>query len=348
MDDQYLWDSTGTPDAEVARLEAALGRLKHVPTEAPWPTKPVVLEQRSRAQWLWLAGAAAVAAAIVLFLLRPGTPADTPHPVAAPAAEAPAKSEEPDALSAPRAILDHEEHEETGDKPRKILEKPGKKRPEEVDCEADPSHAECRGLPKRLTIEQVKQGFAKVMAKAVACGPKHGAEPGTKVKIKVMIVGATGKVSSAKAQGPRADTKLAWCVEDAAREARFPRFAKKYMGVLYPFVMSAKREREEAGEERRILEDLPDDLTLEQVIEGFAKVNEEVRACGPKHGAEPGTAVTVKVTIEGASGKVRTAKTFVRDKANPKLGRCVADAARKARFPRFAKEETMVLYPFTM
>ena len=80
MDDQYLWDRTGTPDVEVARLEEALGRLRYQP--ADWPG----LQERSRRHWLLLAGAAALAAAVVLFLLRPReqAPVDT-----TPVAEAP-------------------------------------------------------------------------------------------------------------------------------------------------------------------------------------------------------------------------------------------------------------------
>jgi hypothetical protein len=216
-----------------------------------------------------------------------------------------------------------EEPEDTGEQQREILEKQGKK------------------LPDKLTIEQVKEGFAKVEAQARACGKQHDAAPGTKVKIKVTIVGASGKVSSAKALGPHANTQLGWCVEDAAREARFPRFAKTQIGLIYPFVVSGKEpETEESGK-------LPDKLTIEQVKEGFSKVEAEARACGKQHDAAPGTKVKIKVTIGGATGEVRSA-VAVGPHADTRLGRCVADAAREARFPRFAKSVMGVVYPFTM
>ena len=41
MEDDYLWDPSGTPDPEVQRLEALLGRLRSVPPLPQLPETPV-------------------------------------------------------------------------------------------------------------------------------------------------------------------------------------------------------------------------------------------------------------------------------------------------------------------
>jgi hypothetical protein len=61
MTDQYLWDKSGPEDAEVARLERALGSQRwsgQVPQRAP-----VTLRRR----WIWIAGLAALALAVLTF-----------------------------------------------------------------------------------------------------------------------------------------------------------------------------------------------------------------------------------------------------------------------------------------
>jgi len=56
--DDWLWDKTGTPDAEVERLERVLSRYRHVPEPLAWP--------RERA-WRWRL--VAVAAALIAVLV---------------------------------------------------------------------------------------------------------------------------------------------------------------------------------------------------------------------------------------------------------------------------------------
>jgi hypothetical protein len=61
MNDNYLWDRSGPPDPEIARLEEVLGTLKHdqpLRTEAARPSR--------RRLWLWSSLAAAAAACIVI------------------------------------------------------------------------------------------------------------------------------------------------------------------------------------------------------------------------------------------------------------------------------------------
>ena len=59
MNEEYLWDRSGEPDPETARLEQLLGPLKYAggPMRKPRPAKPVVL-------W-WLAAAAVLVAGLV-------------------------------------------------------------------------------------------------------------------------------------------------------------------------------------------------------------------------------------------------------------------------------------------
>lgn len=229
MDDQYLWDRTGTPDAEVARLEDVLGRLRHLPAHADWPG----LAKRSRRRWLFLAGAAALAAAVVLFLLRPraDAPADTTPVVEAPVAETPAAIEEPEPPASQPTAVEEPENKPEGDR-RRVLDQPRSRKVLE-----DASRPKCRQLAEKLTIVQVKSGFSAIEKDVKACGEKHGAEPGTRVKIKVKIEGRSGKVMSSEPVGPHANTALGQCVADVGLKARFPCFNKKWMGIIYPFVM---------------------------------------------------------------------------------------------------------------
>jgi len=63
--DNYLWDRTGEPDAEVQQLEEVLGALKYQPRPLPIPA---TMNVRRRPRFLPLA----VAAAIALLLIGAG------------------------------------------------------------------------------------------------------------------------------------------------------------------------------------------------------------------------------------------------------------------------------------
>lgn len=69
MSDDYLWDRSGTPDPDVAKLEGLLSPLAHTA-----PLDEVRMRRPRRARW-WIAGAlvaAAAAVAIYVALPRPG------------------------------------------------------------------------------------------------------------------------------------------------------------------------------------------------------------------------------------------------------------------------------------
>ena len=129
-----------------------------------------------------------------------------------------------------------------------------KKEDVSVDCILDPSKCKKGGsskpsssgsskpaadsnLPATLTSADIRAGVAPFKAAAKSCGGKHGASPGTKVKVKLSITGATGTVASASAQAPHNGTPLGNCVAAAVKGAKFKKFQKSQLGAVYPFTM---------------------------------------------------------------------------------------------------------------
>jgi len=66
MNDDYLWDRTGEPDAEIQQLEEILGTLKYQPTPLLIPAQLPSLQKRRHFSYL------AVAAAVALMLFGAG------------------------------------------------------------------------------------------------------------------------------------------------------------------------------------------------------------------------------------------------------------------------------------
>lgn len=102
---------------------------------------------------------------------------------------------------------------------------------------APKASAEDPSLPQSLSPSQLLAGLRGAKSKAKSCGRQHGAAPGTKVRIRMSIAGASGKVESAEAQGDHAGTALGKCVAQVARQARFPKFKKSNQGMQYNFRM---------------------------------------------------------------------------------------------------------------
>jgi len=71
MNDEYLWDRSGTPDPEVRQLEKSLGRFahKHPPLDFSVPVSRLGRSRLRRAQW-WLATAAVVLVAAGIWFDR--------------------------------------------------------------------------------------------------------------------------------------------------------------------------------------------------------------------------------------------------------------------------------------
>ena len=146
-----------------------------------------------------------------------------------------------------------------GDPPPKSSsssKKPAGKKKEDVsvDCILDPAKCNKGGskksssssssskpadpnLPATLTSSDIRAGVAPYKGAAKACGSKHGAAAGTKVKVKLSISGATGTVSSASAQAPHQGTPLGNCVAATVKKSKFKKFQKSTLGAVYPFTM---------------------------------------------------------------------------------------------------------------
>ena len=87
--------------------------------------------------------------------------------------------------------------------------------------------------PEKLSVAQLKSALSSTKAQARRCGPEHGVDPGTRVRVKLSIEGASGRVVSATAEGAHAGTSLGRCVANALSRTEFPRFGAKRMGTLY-------------------------------------------------------------------------------------------------------------------
>lgn len=91
-----------------------------------------------------------------------------------------------------------------------------------------------RGAASTLAPEEIREGLHKVESVAIACGPTHGAFPGTSVQVRLSISGTTGTVVEANADPPHDATDLGDCVERALGAATFRTFDAASLGVSYP------------------------------------------------------------------------------------------------------------------
>jgi len=110
-----------------------------------------------------------------------------------------------------------------------------KPRVDEGDGDGDPSSSKV--LPAAPSSSQIREAMAVVKPQAKACGPRHGGTPGEKVRVKLSVVGSTGKVTSAQALDDHAGTALGKCVADALSKAELPKFGKPQAGVMYAITL---------------------------------------------------------------------------------------------------------------
>src|SRR3954469_23471480 len=82
--DDYLWDGSGEPDAEIARLEKALGKFRRSRPAPEWPEISRGTAGKPRGLWsrYWFRFAGAAASVLILFSLwlawRPKAPVAEP------------------------------------------------------------------------------------------------------------------------------------------------------------------------------------------------------------------------------------------------------------------------------
>jgi len=200
------------------------------------------------------------------------------------------------------------------DSPEKPSPGAGDKTPT-VDCVLDPRL--CEPLPETLSSSDIRAAMTPVKSQVQACGPKHGAAAGDRVKVKLSILGATGRVSKANAIGELASTSLGRCVAKAASKARFPRFKRERLAAIYPFTMPAPKAAPEPSKSATGL--------MREVSE---RANVKARACALAHDVPSGTRVDLEVKVS-AAGKVTKVRVQPRDPLSSDATRCLKAAVGK-------------------
>ena len=92
---------------------------------------------------------------------------------------------------------------------------------------------------------------------------------------------------------------------------------------------------------------LPEKLAASDIRSGVEPVKSAAKACGGKHGAPSGTSVKVRMSIQGSSGRVVSAKAEP-PHTGTALGNCVAGALKKATFKKFRDSQMGVVYPIRL
>jgi hypothetical protein len=87
---------------------------------------------------------------------------------------------------------------------------------------------------------------------------------------------------------------------------------------------------------------LAEEPTREEVQAALTAVRPAVQAC-----VQPGAQVRVRVTIAN-SGRVTTAVVEDDTWSRQPHGGCIARAVRTARFPHFARDRFVVVFPFQL
>jgi len=89
---------------------------------------------------------------------------------------------------------------------------------------------------------------------------------------------------------------------------------------------------------------LPDKPTRQQVRQVMERLASHVKRCG----GEAYSRLTVQVEVAGETGRVTKARTIDGDYRGTAVGSCAARAVRAAKFPRFAREQLSIKYPFDL
>jgi hypothetical protein len=122
--------------------------------------------------------------------------------------------------------------------------------------------------------------------------------------------------------------------------------AATHEGKAQPQEAAAERKRDRRRARRRArraarARDLPDKPSRSQVVRAMARAQRRMGRCG----APSGAVVTLRLAVDGTRGAVRSA--VVEGLRGPAAS-CVARAARRARFPRFADRRFEIRYPIRL
>ncbi|MEM6992722.1 MAG: hypothetical protein AAF721_19565, partial [Myxococcota bacterium] len=92
------------------------------------------------------------------------------------------------------------------------------------------------GLPSSLRSADVRASMARVKTDLERCVQKHPTDPHgqSRLRIKVEVRGATGRVDEAKVEPLFAGTDLARCIERIVATTRYPRFARERLAFSFP------------------------------------------------------------------------------------------------------------------
>ncbi len=131
--------------------------------------------------------------------------------------KAPPRTKKDDGVVSVECVIDPTKCSKSG--------RPGKAKTDEPKSTKD--------LPLTPNSSQVRSAMAKVKPDAKACRTRHGGSAGEKVRVKLSVVGTTGRVVSANAIEDHAGTALGRCVAKALSGATLPRFSKARTGIVY-------------------------------------------------------------------------------------------------------------------
>jgi predicted Zn finger-like uncharacterized protein len=149
---------------------------------------------------------------------------------------------------------------------------------------------------------------------------------------------ALKEASAAKA--PAADSKTLPAAVAAPAKSR-PKASPASLDELLDGALSSPGAKGHAAEEAESTANLADTPTRDQVLSAMSAVKPAVIACSKGGGA----VATVTVNVAGTTGRVTTAQ--VTGVTGPE-GSCIAQAVRKATFPRFLQKVFKVTFPYKL
>ncbi len=86
-----------------------------------------------------------------------------------------------------------------------------------------------------LTRGDIKSAIARVKGGVQRCYDKY--KVAGMIRVRVVVSGSSGRVSSASVKGKFSGTPTGRCVARAVRRAKFPKFAKPSQSFTYPFIL---------------------------------------------------------------------------------------------------------------
>jgi len=314
MGEDYVWDKTGEAETDLVALERTLSTLRHGRPlgELPGPQGMAAPPKPAWAKPMLLgAGLSAALTLLLIWILLPTTDGAKTHTLPAPARSTTAALQIP--VAAP----------------------PPTQRPSARPQPAAPTAAQVERLTRALqtAIAQLQAAVVELDAMRPDAERIPAPAPPPRRPAKSKPTHKSGGIDcildptrcavqeKTKVKRPRADID---CILEPAK--------------------CAKHDKTRTGEPA---DGLPDKLRTTDIKTAMIKRKAGAKACGAKHGGLPGEKVVVKLSIEGATGKVTAATATGKHRDTP-LGRCIAAEVSRTQFPRFKRKSLGVQYPFRL